>query len=367
MKILVLCEGTDGKNGWNTYARDLRDALASGHDVETLTHAHAFSVLPRALTLLTRPWLARIAAFRLERQLRRIRPDVIHLTVEAYALLIPLLGDAWKQRTVMTIHGTYGVMPLRDRHLLPHAKRYYEDIPRFITVSAYTKQRVEEELAMRVSPAASDSFAERATVIHNGITLPPQPPSRTRNATKQILLVGGVKRRKGILQALRGCAAYRDAGGSPFRFTIAGSTPNNAYTEEVRGEIRRLGLDACVTLAGMIDDAQLEDAYRQADVLLMPSQTDEDSFEGFGLVFLEANAHGVPVIGPADSGTAEAIAEGISGYQVNVDDVAMIADRLSRILEEHAIDPMACRRWAEEHSIRNAATEVEKVYTALLQ
>jgi len=367
MKILILCEGVDGKNGWNTYARDLRDALGAEHTVETLTHAHALSILPRALTLLTRPWLARIAAWRMERVLRRVQPDVIHITVESYALIVPHVSEAWQKRTVLTIHGTYGVMPLRNKHLVRLAAQYYEIIPSFVTVSSYTKRRVEEELAMRVSPAASASFSARATVVHNGIALPPAPTAKSGNATKNILLVGGVKRRKGILQALRGCAAYRDAGGSPFRFTIAGSTPNNAYMEEVRTEIRRLGLDACVTLAGMIDDAQLEDAYRQADVLLMPSQTDEDSFEGFGLVYLEANARGVPVIGPDDSGTAEAIADGISGYQVNVDDARAIADRLRKILDEDAIDPMACRRWAEEHSIRNAASEVGKVYTALLQ
>lgn len=361
MKILILSGDAGAKSGWGTYARDLMQALRGrGHEVRT------YDALPRQDVLLSHPWLARYYAWRLEKVLERIRPDALHITVEAFAMLVPHLRTEWQRKTVLTIHGTYGVYPLMNRRLRKYAAAYYEAVGRFVTVSAYTKKRVEEELARHVSPAAADSFATRATVVTNGISLPAWDGKRPENEVKQILLVGGVKQRKGILQALAGCAAYRDRSKTPFRFTVAGSMGAEGYVANVKDMIRTLKLEDHVTLAGVVDDAALAGLYRSADAYLMPSETLPDYFEGFGLVFLEANALGVPVIGPDESGTAEAIADGVSGYQVKIDDAGMIADRLGKILDEGAIDPKACRKWAEDHSVERMAASAENVYTGLL-
>jgi len=185
---------------------------------------------------------------------------------------------------------------------------------------------------------------------------------RPAKAGKQFRPGGGGKRGKGVLQALRGCAAY----GKQFHFTVVGSVANDAYVSKVKEEIRSLGLDEKVTLTGMVADKELQSLYRKADVFLMPSETSPDYFEGFGLVFLEANALGIPVIGPDESGTAEAIAEGISGYQVDVEDAGMIADRLRRILDEKSISPEACRKWAQDHAIDGVAAKTEAVYAQVM-
>ncbi len=362
MKVLILCEDTGGKSGWSTYARDLIGALRGrGHDVETCTRRP----LPRQDILLSHPWMAPYYAWRLRLVLRRVRPDIIHITVEAYAMLVPHLPKAWKRKTVLTVHGTYGVYPLMHERLRKYALSYYEAVERFITVSAYTKRRVEEELERYASPAAAHAFGERTTVVTNGITLPAWNGKRPENDVKQILLVGGVKQRKGILQALAGCAAYRDAWRTPFHFTVVGSMSGADYVAKVREAIRTLGLEDRVTLAGIVDEKTLAGLYRSADAYLMPSETLPDYFEGFGLVFLEANALGTPVIGPNESGTAEAIGDGVSGYQVDIGDAAMIADRLHKILDEGKIDPARCRKWAEEHSVERMVPAVEDLYRSL--
>jgi len=113
---------------------------------------------------------------------------------------------------------------------------------------------------------------------------------------------------------------------------------------------------------GRVNDQTLENLYKQADVFLMPSLTTEDTFEGFGLVYIEANAHGVPVIGPDRSGSTEAIANGKSGYTVDVRDPAAIADALHKILDEHTISPDGCRKWAEQHSAEHMANATYDVY-----
>lgn len=363
MKVLILCEDTGGKSGWSTYARDLVLALRNrGHTVETCMR----ETLPRQDILLSHPWLAPYYAWKLRSVLRRTNPDVVHITVEAYAMLVPHLPETWKKKTILTLHGTYGVYPLMNGRLRKYAASYYEAVGRFVTVSAYTKKRVKEELERHVSTVAADVFAKKATVVTNGITLPDWDGKKPNNAVKQILLVGGVKQRKGILQALEGCAAYRDRWQTPFHFTIVGSMSTEDYVAKVRAAIRDLALEDHVTLAGIVDEKTLADLYRCADAYLMPSETLPNYFEGFGLVFLEANAAGVPVIGPNESGTAEAIGDGVSGYQVDIDDAAMIADRLHRILDERKIDPAQCRKWAEDHSVEQMVPAVEQVYRSLM-
>lgn len=364
MNILLLCEDINGTNGWSTYSRDLLHALRKrGHTVRAGVHDGTWtSLLPHRSTLLTHPWLAPYYAWRLRRLCGLVQPDIIHVTVESYALLIPYLPKQWQGKTCLTIHGTFGVSPLKDRKLKERARKYYRIIPRFVTVSAYTKEKVTDALRKYCSEQEAGDFDRKTTVVHNGITLPPYTEKKTPSDMKHILLVGGVKPRKGIIEAMKGCAAYHDRSKTPFHFTVVGTTAHIEYVEKVRATIASLGLETQVTLTGMVDDTELEKHYREADVFLMPSITTEDSFEGFGLVFLEANARGVPVIGPDTSGTAEAIGEGISGYRVNVQDPAMIADRLEKILDGGTIFPAACRQWAEHFSAEKCAAGVEAVY-----
>lgn len=98
----------------------------------------------------------------------------------------------------------------------------------------------------------------------------------------------------------------------------------------------------------------------------MLSKTDGIYFEGFGLVFLEANAHGIPVIGSRDSGCAEAIDEGKSGYVVDAFDQKMIVERMHWVLDEKRIDRAECRRWAEFHSISKQVDQIEMCYRSVL-
>jgi glycosyltransferase involved in cell wall biosynthesis len=207
--------------------------------------------------------------------------------------------------------------------------------------------------------------AERAIVIPNGIALPTWNSLTHHEGPKNILTVGGIKPRKGILEAVEACAAYKRRSTTSFVFTIVGSVHELEYEQLLQRRIAALGLQDTVRIAGFVSDAELMELYKNADLYLMPVQTTPDVFEGFGLVYLEANAFGVPCIGPDKSGAAEAIEEGTSGYHVNVDDGEQIAERMAWILDERRIDPASCRSWAERHSLEVVCTRTEAVYNTL--
>lgn len=91
-------------------------------------------------------------------------------------------------------------------------------------------------------------------------------------------------------------------------YLIAGEGDDTAYLE---GLAEQLGVRRVVHFTGKIEDKDLPDIYRLADVFVMPS-----TGEGFGIVFLEAAACGIPVVGGNQDGSIDCLEEGI-GYAVN--------------------------------------------------
>lgn len=108
-------------------------------------------------------------------------------------------------------------------------------------------------------------------------------------------------------------------GGGPLRADL------HALAEE-------LGVADRVALPGAVDAATLARAYAEAAVFALPS-----SKEGFGIVYLEAWTHGLPVIGSRFGGAGEVIADGVDGFTIDPDDVALLAARLRQLLADPAL------------------------------
>jgi phosphatidylinositol alpha-1,6-mannosyltransferase len=73
-----------------------------------------------------------------------------------------------------------------------------------------------------------------------------------------------------------------------------------------------LGVADRVWFAGAVDDSTLQRIYRDSDLFVLPS-----TGEGFGLVYAEAMAHGLPCIGARGCGSEDAIIEGTTGRFVD--------------------------------------------------
>ncbi len=314
--------------------------------------------------MMTRPFVLFSVWKTIERAAHNHQIDIIHFTVEPYALVVSLLSKRLKKISVLTIHGNYGIRPLRWWASKWLARRMLQCLPKCIAVSTYTRDAVAKEV--RNDKALHDAFIEKTQIISNGIPIRSVKEIRGDNPVHQILFVGGVKGSKGVMEAVRGCALYKEIYNAPFHFTIAGSAKgHSSYGEALQALIAQLNMQNDVSFPGRVSDQTLNDLYANADVFLMPSLTSEDTFEGFGLVYIEANAWGVPVIGPNSSGAAEAIADAESGYTVDPADAQGIAERLHWILDKKKISSEHCRAWAKRHDIQHMAEEIYKVYSLI--
>lgn len=117
---------------------------------------------------------------------------------------------------------------------------------------------------------------------------------------------------------------------------IAQAVPNVKYLVIGRGDDQPrlaklaadLGVSDRVVFAGFVPTEQLRDHYRLADAYVMPSQ------EGFGIVYLEAMACGVPVLSGDDDGSADPLQDGTVGWQVPHRDPEAVAQAGIEMLQK---------------------------------
>jgi asparagine synthase (glutamine-hydrolysing) len=109
-------------------------------------------------------------------------------------------------------------------------------------------------------------------------------------------------------------------------YLIVGDGPDRIRLEK---KAQRLDIADRVVFAGRISEKEKPDHYRLADAYVMPS-----SGEGFGIVYLEALACGIPVIGSKIDGSRDALRDGRLGILVNPTDSAELRGAILRTLAE---------------------------------
>ena len=104
----------------------------------------------------------------------------------------------------------------------------------------------------------------------------------------------------------------------------------------LEAKARELGIAASVRFAGPVSPEELALCYHRCCVFAMPARTELDARtprgEGFGIVYLEAMAHGKPVVGPRAGAPAEFIRDGEHGLLVDPTSVSEVADALIELL-----------------------------------
>jgi len=145
------------------------------------------------------------------------------------------------------------------------------------------------------------------------------------SAIPTILYAGWLVREKGVGELIEAFSQVVRAW-PQVRLIVCGGGPTEA---EIRARIVALGLADSVELRGWVSDLKLAEVIATAAVLALPSHT-----EGLPTTLLEAMAAGVPVVATRVGGIPELIADGRTGWLIDVGDVDRLADRLSAMLGE---------------------------------
>ncbi len=372
MKILYITNNLIGQDGWSRYSLGIAKSLGQAEALWLVARRseknyEQTALLAEPLRYLFNIFLAFTTARQINLAIKRLSPDVVHFLVEPYLTVLPFL-DPGKAKVVLTVHGTYSFLPNAARNLIGKiflmwwAKLAYGRVDKIVAVSNFTKAH----LAAYLDKYDFKGVKEKITVITNGVDLSDfQVDHREKEtrAVKQILFVGAVKKRKGLAEAISALKAYQERYSKDFVFNIIGAyDAKDPYYLRLRSLVSACRLDGKVVFKNKVEESVLRDFYAKADLFLMLPLSGGNNFEGFGLVYLEANASGVPCIGTRQSGAAEAIVDGQTGYLVELDPVEGIAAKIDLVLNKRIISQEACVAWAKQNDIAIKIKELVEIY-----
>ncbi|MBC8216000.1 MAG: glycosyltransferase family 4 protein [Candidatus Marinimicrobia bacterium] len=175
-----------------------------------------------------------------------------------------------------------------------------------------------------------------------------------------LLLVGGNNQRKGlpnILIALK--SLIKEIPGLTLQ--VVGKNQN---LNRMKTLANKLGVADYVEFLGWVSPENIHTYYRQASVFVMPSL-----MEGFGLVFLEAMAQGLPVIGGNVGGTPELIQNEENGILISPGDSAILQNAILKLLNDRNIRNKIIQngyKTLEKFSVKNMVNDTIKYYNGIL-
>jgi phosphatidylinositol alpha-1,6-mannosyltransferase len=271
---------------------------------------------------------------------------------------------------VATAHGTYTVQPLVDARHAARARATYRGFAGMISVSGFTRRRLEELLAPADRPAGGIQVIPNCVDAEHyreprAARLSAARPWHGRSFT---LSIGELKERKGHHLAL--AAFTRVAPRFPeLQHYVVGRHSAPGYVAALRADLERAGVAGRVHFLGNVSEDEKVDLLQRCLVFVHTPVTAADGgFEGFGIVYLEAAACGVPSIGTLESGAEDAIEDGASGVLV-AQDAGAIAEALARLLADEELRRRlgaGGRERARRSSWRANAERVRAIYRAAL-
>lgn len=337
--LALITDGFGGSGGIAQYNRDLIKALTLCPGIERIV------VLPR---------LGEAAAGALPAGVRQLKP---RRNAAAYSLAAI--------RAALT-QGPFDAVFCGHLHLAPLARfvAWLLDVPLWLQLHGWEAWRAPRRLARRAAERASLITAVSRYTRSRFLTVCGVDPARVRVLPptvdrsfgrgvrsaelaarygvcgKRVLLTVGrldpAERRKGqdqVIGALPGIVAtFPDV-----VFLIVGGGADKARLETLA---RELHVADHVVFAGTVSGDELLQIYRLADVFVMPSTQ-----EGFGIVFLEAVASGLRVVGGKADGSADALADGAIGTLIDPSDTPALVRAVTAALEGNGVEPVGAARF----------------------
>jgi glycosyltransferase involved in cell wall biosynthesis len=312
--------------GAQTYVATLLPALAGRFDVAVAAHgsgplreaAGAAGVRFVELEHVRRPlslWRDVLGLLELAALVRRERPHIVHVNSAKAGALGRIAS--WLTRVpirIYTVHGwAYTAYTGAGSALYLWAERLLRPLTTVTICVAESERRA--GLEMRTCEEST------TIVIRNGVELPDTEPPPRRAGPCRIVAVGRLQAPKDALTLVRALAALpADA----YEVLVVGEGPDRPDVED---EVRRLGLDSVVQLAGTRTD--VPQLLAASDLFVLSSRS-----EGLPLSILEAMAAGLPVVATSVGGIPELVVDGETGFLVPPGDPQSLAGAIERLVHD---------------------------------
>ena len=284
------------------------------------------------------------------RLVRSWRPDVVLAGSGLTALPVLLAARGGRARTAAYVHGLDLVVPQPVYRTL-----WFPALRRMDWIIANSHATRAQAEAAGIQPA-------RIGIVHPGVQMPVDDHAdgagerfRARHDLGDgplLISIGRLSARKGLLEFVQESMPRIVRACPQAMLLVVGGAPSNALharaqtPEAIRQAAELAGIAHSIRFLGQINDEELNAVYRAADVHVFPVKDIPGDPEGFGMVAVEAAAHGLPTAAFATGGVTDAVAEGVSGRLVNAGDYAALADAVLSLLARQGALADSCRGFA---------------------
>lgn len=257
---------------------------------------------------------------RVLRAVARERPDLIHAHFATDARVVRRVARRLAVPFVVTVHGqdltgAPRVAGLRGALLRSRLRRTLRQADIVIAVSDF----------MAAQAVRCGARPDRVRVHHVGIPIIQTGIASTK--TWDLVFVGRLVEKKGIEDLID--ATARLPAGS-VRVAIVGDGPLRQRLEE-----RCSDTGVSIDFLGSMSSEEVSSVLSRSRIFVGPSRTaPSGDAEGFGMVFLEAALHGLPVVAYRHGGVPEAVEDGVTGIMVPEGSVALLTEAIARLLAD---------------------------------
>jgi phosphatidyl-myo-inositol dimannoside synthase len=335
----------------------MADELKRHADVRVVGPACSSPLAPKGVTVIEAPlrplWVfLAMAIWHGLRQARNWKPDIVLAGSGLMALPAFLVARASGAQCGTYVHGLDVAVenPIYKALWWPALRR----MDRVIANSRPTR-RLAEKLGVK---------PERISIVHPGVELPATPSDEAEvlefrashglGGASVLLSVGRLTERKGLREFVVEALPLIVKRHPGTVLLIVGDAPVDALHAKgqtlasIRAAAELVGVASALRFMGAITDyRELGLIYRAADVHVFPVRELPGDPEGFGMVAVEAAAHGLPTAAFATGGVIDAVEEGNSGRLVPQGTYIAFAQAVDDILATREQWSQSCRAFAE--------------------
>jgi phosphatidyl-myo-inositol dimannoside synthase len=261
------------------------------------------------------------------------------------------------RRLLLTFHGSEILRFSRNPVRRWLARRLIGSAARVSTLSIYTRN-----LLLRHFPIAAGRVVHTPGALRSDVVVAASASARAgavpgmeiggslapEKGKLVVLTVGRLHPRKGQLVTLRALQSLPPELRERIEYWIVGTAGRGGYAAELHAAAAA-SMHPVVRFLGEVADAELARVYGRADIFAMTSLDLPASVEGFGLAYLEASAHGLPIVAHDVGGVSEAVLEGTTGLLVRPGMAGELAAALEKLVGDAALRQRlgsAGREWA---------------------
>lgn len=236
-----------------------------------------------------------------------------------------------KKHYIAVIHGSELIAGNGFLNKLTHTSLRKFD--RLIAVSNFTKNT-----ALKSHPNRD------IMVINNGIELPATEHLHHRPEGVHLLTVGNLTFRKGQQNVIQTLPDLLKIFPDIHYHCIGIPTEKKTFSDLAES----LGVAEKITFYGVLSEEEKIEILKKSSIFVMLSEVTKNDLEGFGIAVIEANALGIPAIGSKNSGVADAIRDGFSGFLVQQNHSEEILEAVQHIMADYDTFSKNAREWSRK-------------------